>query len=203
MHVSDGEGVLALSESQGVRLLWVWHQKVTCWFLPQVSRGRARSYRHHIWDFHFAWTIDRSRGITPTFFPLPQNITDQLWRTTCVTVCMYTTLHISSLKLQQAKSSFLNRFQKHLFLLHGQKAMPQQECYFVLYSTNGFRKWRGLVEIVRESHIPNSQWLVKKACPVFCRTQDVKEFPSVNVLKMYFFFILNHKPINKSHKRYS
>lgn len=43
MRVSDGEGVLALSESQGVRSLQVWHQKVTCWYLPQVSKGKEKS----------------------------------------------------------------------------------------------------------------------------------------------------------------
>lgn len=158
MHVSDGEGVLALSESQGVRLLWVWHPKVTCWFLPQVSRGKgARSYRHHIWDLHFAWTIDRSRGFTTIFFFFPFHKTLLIHYgepLVCVTVCMATTLHI--FKAAAVSQQLSHRFSKeHLFLLHGQKALPLTG---VLLCTV-FNKWvlKVKVEIVSESHILNSQ----------------------------------------------
>lgn len=99
----------------------------------------------------------------------------------CFTVRVYATLHISSLKLQQAESSF-----QKLLSASWPKSYSPTGVLLCTVSKKWVWKVKELVEIVSESHILNSQWLVK-ACPVFSRTQDMKEFPSVNVLNMFFF----------------
>lgn len=75
----------------------------------------------------------------------------------CDSVYVYTTLHISSLKLQQAKSSFLTASRNISFCYMAKKLCPKQECYFFTVFKKWVSKVKGLVEIVRESHIPNSQ----------------------------------------------
>lgn len=100
---SDGEGVLALSESQGARLLRVWRQKVTCRFLPQVSRRRRRrggGADVTFGTFTLPGPATEAEGSPQSVFffffkpLLSRNIAAQLWRTTCVCYSVY--VHHSS-----------------------------------------------------------------------------------------------------------